>query len=209
MSDSIDPIQPNNGSDPDLTRQDPHSFDGNLTKDVFDFWGFNENNFTQLKLKSSAIYTISTNTFIDNILLTSIDLSCNYLEFLCPSLFKGLKNLIFLNLNNNRITHISDFAFKDLTNLNFLNLSSNRLEAIHTNTFSGLVSLTKLDLRDNKIHFVSASVLKNLKKVTPAYCFENNLVKDIFDRNPIIDMGLQINYERMIYFKRSCLLNFK
>ncbi|CAF0878503.1 unnamed protein product [Brachionus calyciflorus] len=106
--------------------------------------------------------------FIKN--LNIFDYSCyleandfNYLENLVhlqfirdvqeirPNAFKGLNNLVYLNLNYCYLSYLDEGCFDGLINLKFLNLQSNLLSEIRDCVFTPLKKLIHLDLSQSDI----------------------------------------------------------
>jgi Leucine-rich repeat (LRR) protein len=78
---------------------------------------------------------------LDN--LISLDLSCNRLESFESGTFDCLPSLEYLRLENNRIKRVPPGLFNELKKLKELRLEGNPLD-LHEDTFTGLESLTQL-----------------------------------------------------------------
>lgn len=94
-------------------------------------------------------------------------------------IFKGLKVLKILRLDNNKITEITGRLFSDLSNLKELSLSNNSLKKIDSKTFKGLKNLETLKLDKNEIKEIdgnSFSDLSNLKELD----LESNKLERIY-----------------------------
>jgi hypothetical protein len=76
------------------------------------------------------------------------------------TLIKDLKNLIYLNLDSNKVSDVSQL--KDLKNLTYLNLSLTQVSDV--SALKDLKNLTSLDLSSTQVSDVSA--LKDLKNLT-------------------------------------------
>ena len=80
---------------------------------------------------------------------------------------KGLRGLIHLNLENNRLYCMYNLLgiFDGLVRLERLNLASNALSVLPTLTFQGLTSLVRLELQHNKLKFLPKNIFKNLNNL--------------------------------------------
>lgn len=70
-------------------------------------------------------------------------------SFLERFMFDGMKNLLQLNVANNRIKDISPTAFSSMTNIVAIFLSNNRIEKLKSGTFAGLPKLNFISLSNN------------------------------------------------------------
>ena len=108
-----------------------------------------------------------------------------------------LKNLIVLNMSNNRITYIDNNFFWNLSNLRSLNLSGNKIKYIPT-TIKYMANLEELNMSKNdimsipneliylkylkilkigwnKIHLIAHNLFNNLLSLEELYCNNNSL----------------------------------
>lgn len=96
-------------------------------------------------------------------------------KFIKESNFKGLVDLLFINLANNKIRKIEDGSFKDNTKLEFLWLTSNKLKHVSKNLFETLNNLKELSLNDNGIRSIDALAFKSLKNLENLEMDRNDL----------------------------------
>ena len=66
-------------------------------------------------------------------------------------MFKGLKSLKTLVLNDNKIQVIQENTFSNLTSLEYLFIASNRIVNVKIDAFKGLAKLKELYLGSNQI----------------------------------------------------------
>ncbi|VDI06244.1 toll-like receptor 13, partial [Mytilus galloprovincialis] len=129
-------------------------------------------NLQNLFIQNNNISRIEDGIFEDSSLLKTLDLSFNRISHLRKNSFKGLQNLISLNLSNNDLKYenksfeISAFYF--LENLKSLNLKGN----VNTSFVPDLWKLRSLELLS--IDYVATKIaildekFSNLKKLTAA-----------------------------------------
>jgi len=153
-----------------------YKFDGTLTKEVFDFWGYkpgvrDEQFQKEIHISNKIIRKIDPNLFNGFTKLTILDLSNNQLTQLSDQQFGGLINLKKLYLNNNKI-EILGFGwdnrklFEGLNKLEVLHLNKNKIQSLPEYVFKDLANLFELNLESNyikSIHYESLSGLINLK----------------------------------------------
>ncbi|KAK7872707.1 hypothetical protein R5R35_002694 [Gryllus longicercus] len=83
--------------------------------------------------------------------LDRLDLSRNRLRALDAAAFKGLRNLTFLDLSENSLSHIAPDTFVAVPALQTLRLRGNKLTVAVVSALQGLQLLRDLDLSDNKM----------------------------------------------------------
>lgn len=91
------------------------------------------------------------------------------------NLFKGLRELIFLDLGGNKIENIQRDAFVDNIKLEWLGLGSNKLKRVHSDFFKTLSNLVSLFLHSNLIEFVEPSAFFNLINLEELHLTSNKL----------------------------------
>ena len=111
-------------------------------------------------------------------------------KFIKESNFKGLTELLFINLGLNKIRHIEDGSFKDNTKLEYLWLGNNKLKYVSKNLFEPLYNLKELTLSDNGIRSIDALAFKSLI----------NLENLELDRNEIKFFDLK-SFEKLVNLK--------
>uniref|UniRef100_A0A8D8Y0G6 Slit homolog 3 protein n=1 Tax=Cacopsylla melanoneura TaxID=428564 RepID=A0A8D8Y0G6_9HEMI len=93
---------------------------------------------------------------------------------------RGLsKELLLLDMYDNRIPHLPSDAFKStgLVNLQWLSLKESNISDIHEDAFRGLGILIELDLSWNKIQTLHPGTFRDLVKVRNIYLAHNSLMK--------------------------------
>lgn len=114
----------------------------------------------------------------------------------CPSDFKGLKKLEFLDLSHNKLRIIQNGTFDDLNQLLNLTLKNNSISRIDKGTFKNLVLLKNLDMSDNRLTSLEAGLFStNLKIVTIDFlCNDLRFIPwDLFKNLPevqVVHLGL-------------------
>ena len=106
-------------------------------------------NLSILDLGNNMIRNISMETFDSTPALEVLKLNDNWMKQ--PPPICGLKNLVELRLEGNKILYLNKMSFCGLPKLAVIDLSRNGLQSVKTTTFSGLLSLKELDLSWNKI----------------------------------------------------------
>uniref|UniRef100_A0ABI7XC69 Peroxidase n=1 Tax=Felis catus TaxID=9685 RepID=A0ABI7XC69_FELCA len=108
---------------------------------------------------------------------TVLDLRFNRIREIPGSVFKKLKNLNTLLLNNNQIRQISRNAFEGLENLLYLYLYKNEIHALDKQTFKGLRSLEQLYIHFNQIETLQPETFGDLVKLERLFLHNNKLSK--------------------------------
>uniref|UniRef100_A0A667I439 Peroxidasin like n=1 Tax=Lynx canadensis TaxID=61383 RepID=A0A667I439_LYNCA len=107
---------------------------------------------------------------------TVLDLRFNRIREIPGSVFKKLKNLNTLLLNNNQIRQISRNAFEGLENLLYLYLYKNEIHALDKQTFKGLRSLEHY-IHFNQIETLQPETFGDLVKLERLFLHNNKLSK--------------------------------
>ncbi|XP_060589660.1 G-protein coupled receptor GRL101-like, partial [Ruditapes philippinarum] len=135
-------------------------------------------NMQRLNISSCDIHFIHKRAFfgLKNLLL--LDLSNNRIQQLPDMVFSKLRYLTYLNLDRNKeLTMISSTAFKGLKSVRSLKISGTNLKKISSLTFSGL-ELDSIDISYNRIEEIED------------FAFNNSLVHKInFEGNKVIKFG--------------------
>uniref|UniRef100_A0A8C8WC56 Lactoperoxidase n=1 Tax=Panthera leo TaxID=9689 RepID=A0A8C8WC56_PANLE len=106
-----------------------------------------------------------------------LDLRFNRIREIPGSVFKKLKNLNTLLLNNNQIRKISRNAFEGLENLLYLYLYKNEIHALDKQTFKGLRSLEQLYIHFNQIETLQPETFGDLVNLQRLFLHNNKLSK--------------------------------
>ena len=94
--------------------------------------------------------------------LQNLSISGNDLEV---SMFKGLRNLTYLDMSDNRPVNVNSTPFMDLEYLEDLNLAGCRLKNLSDSMFTGLSNLLKLNLTTNDLYDLPSGVFVRLTKL--------------------------------------------
>lgn len=121
----------------------------------------------------------------DDFPVTELNLKNNRLAFVAPlALFKELS---YLNLESNPLTHIPINTFFNLGNLVYLNLRNTKLNEINGALFARLTKLKHLDLSNNNFTTIDLKMLAPMGDLEELVLFNNYLqeadaasVHDIF-----------------------------
>ncbi|KAJ2942551.1 hypothetical protein O0L34_g2020 [Tuta absoluta] len=128
-------------------------FSGNdlqvLQKETFQKLGLLD--LQKIYLPRCKLQKIDSHAFKGLANLVELDLSNNYLTIIPSSNFAFFPSLMKLSLNNNPITSIKTHCFQHLPYLNTLELSECKIETIEKDAFSGLNHLEWLRLNGNRL----------------------------------------------------------
>jgi len=86
----------------------------------------------------------------------------NQIATITKNTFRGLKDLVSLDLHDNRLTTIPEGAFDDLDNLSDLNLGDNKFETLPIGAFRGLRQLKYLNLEGNTLTHLPEGAFRGL-----------------------------------------------
>ena len=86
--------------------------------------------------------------------LREIKFDSNNLKLVCYTDLIELTNLEYLNLGDNKISHIESNSFSNLINMEILILSSNNLTIFDDNLFSSLTNLKFLNISFNQLETI-------------------------------------------------------
>lgn len=108
---------------------------------------------------------LANTDFTQYMVLYSMDVSVNLVNFLYPGIFNALVNLVHLNLSFNNIKIIEPLTFQSLHLLTSVDLKGNPITTIGPYGFYGLVQLPSLDLSDLRIITLFNMSFTGLKSV--------------------------------------------
>ncbi|XP_044118085.1 peroxidasin homolog isoform X2 [Neovison vison] len=94
-----------------------------------------------------------------------LDLRFNRIREIQPGVFRKLRNLNTLLLNNNQIKSIPSGAFQDLENLKYLYLHFNQIETLDPESFQHLPKLERLFLHNNRITHLAPGTFDHLESM--------------------------------------------
>ncbi|XP_028296192.1 toll-like receptor 5 isoform X2 [Gouania willdenowi] len=118
----------------------------------------------------------STFKGLSNSSILSLDLSKNRIFALKPAVFSHLKEVVVINISQNKVNQIDRGAFEGLQgHLRMLNLSHNLLGEIHSHTFASLTNLRVLDLSHNHIGVLGFGSFRGLPQLKMLYLTGNSL----------------------------------
>ncbi|XP_060601496.1 G-protein coupled receptor GRL101-like isoform X2 [Ruditapes philippinarum] len=121
----------------------------------------------RLNFSTCDIHYIHKRAFFDLKNLLSLDLSNNRIQRLPDRVFSKLRDLTYLNLDRNiKLTVISSTAFKGLKSVRSLKISGTNLKKISSLTFFDLRNLLSLDLSNNRIQRLPDRVFSKLRDLT-------------------------------------------
>ncbi|XP_061178746.1 uncharacterized protein LOC133187405 [Saccostrea echinata] len=120
----------------------------------------------RLFIADCGLTSIESYTFISQRNLLILDLRNNKITQLHSNAFTGLVSLKVLKMEGNgRLTEISDLAFLGLRSLPTFALTNSRLWNIRQNTLVGLQNVRQLNLSANRIRYISDFAFQNLSDV--------------------------------------------
>lgn len=108
-------------------------------------------NLKELSLRSNKLSVLrATDLDAVRFSLRELDLSSNILSTLTSNVFRGMGNLVNLNISENNVELINDSAFFGLS-LDKLLLNSNKLTQLWRSSFRGVQRIAYLDFSSNEI----------------------------------------------------------
>ncbi|XP_062589196.1 uncharacterized protein LOC134250867 [Saccostrea cucullata] len=120
----------------------------------------------RLFMADCGLTSIESFTFINQRNLLKLDLRNNKITQLHSNAFTGLVSLKDLQMEGNELlTEIADQAFLGLQSLPEMTLTNSRLWNIQRNTLVGLQNVRQLNLSANRIRFISDFAFQNLSNV--------------------------------------------
>lgn len=141
------------------------------------FSGLNHLLILDLSANQLSSEWINSATFKGLYRLTMLDLAGNKLTKIEPAIFKDLKNIETIKLNDNHLRHIEDKTFMGLIKLHSLTLSTNRLLTVRPNVFTGLQGLKLLSIDFNRISKFDQRTFLHCPKIEELFLNGNKLDK--------------------------------
>jgi hypothetical protein len=178
-----------------------------------------------LQVIGQHLSQIKPETFSNAKSLFKLDLIYHKIETLYGDSFKGLGNMVMLNMNGGLLKKIEVGAFDDLYKLEYLYLSNNKIESLPPAIFKDLRNLRNLLLNRNSITALDGNLFANIQelqvldlsdnslKVLPENIFNNNLQLNIIDLSrckleKIPDHSFYNNLKLMeLYLKYNVCIN--
>ncbi|XP_063962020.1 uncharacterized protein LOC129270546 [Lytechinus pictus] len=135
-----------------------------------------------LDLPGNGIEYIVPGTFSGQHNLKKLGLSRNFIQMLYADTFAGLDQLTDLDLSSNPLMILQPGAFNSLSSLPFLQLQNLELQSLEAGTFNGLDSLELINLNDNNIARVESGAFDGL----------NNTETLLLERNDLVNFDMDI-----------------
>ena len=121
---------------------------------------------------------------------------------LAVSMFKGLQNLTYLDMNSNQLINVNSTPFMELEYLEDLNLGVCWLQNLSDTMFTGLSNLLKLNLKGNHLYDLPSGVfvrLTKLKVLDLSYNFLDHLSSGLFvglSKLKVLDLSSNFLFHR-------------
>lgn len=192
----------------DLSQNDINSFDNRAFANV--------NGLEELRVNNGLSLTRlppQPMAFLVN--LRKLDLSNNKLTFIQNECLRKMKNLVILNLQDNKIDELSEhqfsseftpllktiqlsfneirkidrYTFHDIKTLRYIYMDDNKIRRVHKNAFSNLATVEYISLAGNNIRELELEAFQNMPKVRCidlSYNEMDNLNLDAFEQVGIL-----------------------
>ena len=137
-------------------------------------------NLAELYVSANGLTVLAPGLFRGLSQLLVLDLSENQLtaSSFGATTLSGLPRLAVLSLHNNRIARLDAGLFSDLNNLQILRLDGNMLESLPQGLFSSLPHLHTLILSRNRLARIDGQLLANLGSLS-ILALDNNMIEHI------------------------------
>lgn len=119
----------------------------------------------KMYMRSCRLGQIDKNAFKGLSNLIEIDLSDNLLTHIPSQAFDDIPYLKNVSLARNPIQKVEPFSFRSVRNLVRLDLSHCKIQSVRLKAFDGLDSLEMLKLNDNDLQELQVDTVENLKKL--------------------------------------------
>lgn len=159
-----------------------------------------EHNASKNNKDVNAIYIENTNTkyipenlgYLNNLISLTVDTS--QLVEIKNENFRGMQDLEYLSLWNNKLKSVPLDIFTTVTKLRYINLNYNEIEEIPNQLFTNNLKLEKIYLSNNKIKFIGTTLFDGLTNLKAISLNNNICVKDVFlESTAIIQLKKYIN----------------
>lgn len=104
-----------------------------------------------------------------------LDLGFAHIQIVSREKFFVARQIIWLSLYGNEISHLASDTFDDLTKLDKLLLADNRLTSVHPDLFTELRELTQIWLQKNQLETLPDGLFRNNVKLREVYASENRI----------------------------------
>ncbi|KAG5890955.1 hypothetical protein JTB14_026310 [Gonioctena quinquepunctata] len=164
----------------------------------------------RLSLKGNKLEEIKNGVF-DNLPLSTLDLSLNYITIISPTAFDNMRSLLNINLADNQIVAWNPSWFKNSDLLTRISLQNNSIETLPSHAFKNLKSEKKFGSVDltinlifshNKIKKIDQQAFAGLVRINNLW-LDNNLIEE-FSGNLLKDVqidDLRLNNNNIECFK--------
>nr|ALG40988.1 Toll-like receptor [Aulactinia veratra] len=133
----------------------------------------------KLSIQGNGLKVIGKDCLVNLTGINAIDLSINKLNMLPQGIFRGLKDLFDLRLNENNISVMFKDTFKDTTRIKTLYLNNNKLERIPKGFLLKNEELQELHLENNLINKLEYGALPNNSNKLKVLFISRNRLRSI------------------------------
>ena len=177
------------------------SFDGfaSETLNITDLTATHIASINDTDVKGIYIYDTNTNYFPEHLgilfNLTAFSIEKTLLFEIKSKDFKGMEELVDLNLENNKLRSIPSNAFKRMTKLRIINLNYNQIEGLPSRLFSNNLNLEQIRLYGNQIKFIGSGLFHELKVLESVELRANLCLDYYYDGTSVIELNddIQLN----------------
>lgn len=141
-----------------------------------------------------------------NLVIETLDLSCNDLIVVTDNSLSKLRSLSKLLLQNNAISTLEDDAFEGLLSLQVLNVSSNFMNTIPPDLFSDAKFLKEINVSNNTINNLPPGLFEGLEQLQTLDLSYNKLTSQWINKGTFIGLLrmviLNLSYNRLTKIDR-------
>ena len=149
---------------------------------------FNDLQKLRLLFLSENIITVVKPSLLEGLReVVSVHMDRNKISKIIKGSFRNLENIRTLNMQYNMLTNLESFLFFGMTSLVYLFLADNQIATIEPNAFAGLTSLRLLKLDYNKLELIRSDMFADLTTLEELTLHRNTLTTlefGVFDRLP-------------------------